>query len=268
MSVRTGVSKTLSGAGPIGILAALPQEIEGLIEQIGTDIEGGIRTETHGQRDFHIGRLHGRDCVVVLSRIGKVAAAATAATLIHRFGVCGMVFTGVAGGVSRDVHVGDIVVAETLTQHDMDASPLFPRFEVPLLDRTAFHADPMWTDTLMSAAASFLKQAREGGGDDTLLAARVHRGLIASGDQFVSDTAALKRLQNDLPGLLAVDMESAAVAQVCYEHGVPLAVVRSISDGADEHAAHSFAHFLENVAGRYAGAVLQRFLDALPPDAV
>ena len=264
------------GRGPIGILAAMPQEIHGLVDRLadgatssssdrtgrdGIHASGLARsTQRWGQRDFHTGVLHGEDCVIALSRIGKVAAAASAATLIHRFNVRAIVFTGVAGGVSPDVRVGDVVVADSLMQHDLDARPIFPRFEVPLLDRHRFDTDIGLTHRLAQAVARFL-DAHERHVDGGLpVKPRLHRGLIGSGDRFVSDSGELRALLDAIPDLLAVDMESAAVAQVCYEHDVPVAVVRSISDGADEHAAMSFARFLEEVAGRYADGILERFL--------
>ena len=94
-----------------------------------------------GGREFHCGSVHGHAVVLVLSGIGKVAAATTAALLIHEFKARALVFTGVAGGLRRGVKVGDVVVAQQLLQHDMDASPLFPRFEVPLSGRSRFDAD-------------------------------------------------------------------------------------------------------------------------------
>ena len=81
-----------------------------------------------GGREFWLGHLHGRPVVAVLSRIGKVAAATTATALIERFGVERIVFTGVAGGLAPGVEVGDVVVADCFLQHDLDASPIFPKY--------------------------------------------------------------------------------------------------------------------------------------------
>src|SRR5690349_19491718 len=83
-------------------------------------------------RDFSAGDLHGREVVAVLSRLGKVAAATTATLLIERFKVDRIVFTGVAGGIAPGVNRGDVVLADAFLQHDLDASPIFPRWEVPL----------------------------------------------------------------------------------------------------------------------------------------
>ncbi|MGI4855443.1 MAG: 5'-methylthioadenosine/adenosylhomocysteine nucleosidase [Janthinobacterium lividum] len=243
---------------PLGILAALPEEIAGLVEQMQSR-----RVACWGQRDFHAGMLHGQPCVIALSRIGKVAAAASAATLIHRFDVAGIIFSGVAGGVGAHVQVGDVVVAETLLQHDLDASPLFPRFEVPLLGQARFAADPALTQRLAQAVNAFLPHAPalgHGTHGDLHRTPRLHRGLIASGDRFVSGAAERAALIRALPDLLAVDMESAAVAQVCHEHAVPVAIVRTLSDAADDHAAMSFARFLTERAAPYAQAIFSAFL--------
>ncbi|MDZ4125551.1 MAG: 5'-methylthioadenosine/adenosylhomocysteine nucleosidase, partial [Hydrogenophaga sp.] len=101
-----------------------------------------------GGREFWVGHLHGQDVVAVLSGIGKVAAATTATLLIERFGVKRIVFTGVAGGLGSGVQVGDVVLARSFLQHDMDASPLFARNEVPGYGRARFDAAAGLTDAL------------------------------------------------------------------------------------------------------------------------
>ena len=246
---------------PLGVLAALPQELGDLIE--GMRAESGVRTVIHGRRDYHVGTVHGVLCVVTLARVGKVAAAATVSALIHAFDVEAVVFTGVAGGVGEQVRVGDIVVANALLQHDLDASPLFPRFEVPLLGMSRFAADAALAAQLAQACERFI--ADEGAASAARFGtreARVHRGLIVSGDQFVASAAGVRALRDALPDALAVEMEGAAIAQVCHEYGVPCAVVRTISDTADDHAPASFVSFLTEIAGTYSNAILTRFLKA------
>lgn len=220
-------------------------------------------------REFWLGHWHGHEVVAVLSRIGKVAAATTATTLIERFGVSHLVFTGVAGGLAPQIQVGDVVVGRSFLQHDMDASPLFPRHEVPLTGMSHFPADPGLTEVLAHAAPLALQDMR-GGLPETewlgldLTNARVHQGLMVSGDRFVSQTAESQALRRDLPEALAVEMECAAMAQVCHDYGVPLAAVRIISDRADEAAHVDFPRFIQTIASRYSVAVLERMLSALP----
>ena len=220
-------------------------------------------------REFWIGHWHGHEVVAVLSRIGKVAAATTATTLIERFDVTRMVFTGVAGGLAPHVQVGDVVVARDFIQHDMDASPLFPRHQVPLTGMTRFPADTPLSDALAAAAPLAMQDMRASLPKADwlnldLAKAQVHQGLIASGDRFVSQTLESQALQRDLPEALAVEMECAAIAQVCHDYGVPLAAVRTISDRADDAAHFDFPRFIQTIASRYSVAVLDRLLFTLP----
>lgn len=259
--MSTAQHETANVQRPLGIMAALPQELGDLVEAMRS--ESGVRTVTHGRRDYHLGTVRGAPCVVTLARIGKVAAAATVSALIHAFDVDAVVFTGVAGGVGREVRIGDVVVADTLTQHDLDASPLFPRFEVPLLGISRFAASPALADQLAAAVERFI--ADEGAALAQRFGTqlpRMHRGLIISGDQFVASATAVEALREALPDALAVEMEGAAIAQVCHEYGVPCAIVRTVSDTADAHAPASFASFLTDIAGTYSNGILTRFLQA------
>lgn len=262
---------SISGVHPLramrlGIVSALHEEQAGLVEQLQDRKE-----EQRGMRHYYVGKLWGVDCVCVLSRLGKVAAAATVATLIERFGVTHIVFTGVAGGAGQGTHVGDVVVADALVQHDMDASPLFPRFEVPLSGQSRFASDLHLTGHLLDAAGRFLAEdlgsriAQADRRQFRLQAPRLHRGLIASGDEFIGSRRRLSELTSALPDLLAVEMEGAAVAQVCFEFGVPFAVIRTISDGADEDAPVDFMQFIQRVASPYAFGIVRRFCALIAP---
>jgi len=250
--------------GRIGIMAALHDEISSLLEAMGPDAS---RTRI-GRRDYYTGAIHGREVVVVLARVGKVAAAATAVTLIREFDVRTVVFAGLAGAVSDQVAVGDVVVATSLLQHDLDASPLFPCYEVPLLDRSRFDTDPSTSQALSRCAQEYLTGILPRHVPAGTLAAfgvalpRVHRGVIISGDRFVGCGLAVRKLQDELPDALCVEMEGAAVAQVCYEYDVPCAVFRTISDRADDGASISFSDFLSRVARYYSAGILERFLTA------
>ena len=251
---------------PIAILSALAQEQHGLIGQLQHP-----RRVVHAGRDFWLGHLHGWPVVLALSKIGKVAAATTATALIERFGIRQIVFTGVAGGLAEAVDVGDVVVASHFMQHDLDVSPLFPRYEVPLYGQTCFAGDLALTDLLFNAAAAALEGSRRAGQAAGVPlpfpTARVHCGLIASGDHFVCGVEASSRLKDSLASAghaaLAVEMEGAAVAQVCLDYGVPFAAVRTISDRADDNAHVDFNGFIEKVASRYAQEIIGRFFELL-----
>ena len=258
----------------IGIMSALHEELAAVL----ADMPDEQRVTVAG-RDFWLGHWQGHAIVAVLSRIGKVAAATTATAMLERVGVDALVFTGAAGGlggVARGcggagggwgggVRVGDVVVARGLVQHDMDASPLFPRYEVPLYGRAIFESNAALSAQLTEAARQVLQAAHWHLGPETLAqfqlsSPRVHQGLMVSGDRFVSTTAESQALLRDLPDALAVEMEGAAVAQVCFDYGVPFAVVRTISDRADDTAQTDFQRFIREVASRYSLAILSQWL--------
>jgi adenosylhomocysteine nucleosidase len=92
----------------------------------------------------------------------------------------------------------------------------------------------------------------------------VHSGLIISGDQFVASAAESMRLQAELPQALAVEMEGAALAQVCTDYGIPLCVVRTLSDKADDEAHTDFSKFVKDVASPYSLTIVSEFLKRLP----
>jgi len=239
----------------LAILSALAQEQEGLLALLQRP-----RRELRGGREFWRGELHGVPLVLGLSRIGKVAAATTATTLIEAFGVRRMVFTGVAGGLASGVQVGDVVVAKEFVQHDMDASPLFPRYQIPLYDRERFACDADLAQALLSASRAGLKRLGQ-------KEVAVHHGLVASGDRFVSAAGEARALRETLSEAghppLAVEMEGAAVAQVCHDYALPFAAVRTISDRADDSAHVDFSQFVSEVASRYAMAILDEFVRKL-----
>lgn len=245
---------------PVAIVSAMHHELRALLPLLRDPLPVRL-----AGRDFHQGTIHGQPVVLVLSGIGKVAATITAVLLMHEFNVRKLVFTGVAGGLRRGVKVGDVVVARQLLQHDMDASPLFPRFEIPLTGRSRFDADANLTDALAAAAQRCLDDADELIGtrhlcDFGIDAALVHQGLIVSGDRFVASQAQSGELRALLPDALAVEMEGAAVAQACADFGRPFAVLRTVSDRADDQAGVDFTRFIDEIASAYTRAIVEDWL--------
>jgi adenosylhomocysteine nucleosidase len=258
----------------LALVSPLEEELRALL----ADVERQDLVRVAG-RDFHLGRLHGHDVALVLSGIGKVATAATATLLIERFSARAIVITGVAGGVHPDMQVGDVVVADTVMQHDMDASPLFPRFEIPLTGISRFACAPALHEGLSQAAqqvlggtpggpqAAFLAELRALLPDAPRLP-QWRRGLIVSGDRFVSSAAENAALRAAIPDALAVEMEGGALGQVCHDAGVPCAVLRIVSDRADDSAHVDFPRFLDKVAARASHDIISAWLRALPPGSV
>jgi adenosylhomocysteine nucleosidase len=260
----------------IAIVAAMHEELSALLAAMPD--EAPVR---RGGREFWVGHLDGHDVVAVLSRVGKVAAATTATLLVSEFEVDRAIFTGTAGGLHERARVGDIVVADALLQHDLDASPIFPRYEVPLYGLDRFHADRSLSSALATASRAVLDEAARNAGaaeadadagfDCNLLLSfgiaspQVHTGLIVSGDRFVATAAEGADLRRRLPEALAVEMEGAALAQVCHDFDVPFAVVRTVSDRADDSAHIEFDRFVKQVASRYSLAIVRRWLRDLKP---
>ena len=245
----------------LALVSAMPEEIAGVLQAL-----TAVRIQEFGRRQFHTGSLQGAEVVVVFSRWGKVAAAATVTQLLSSYPVTGLVFGGVAGGVRPGLAIGDIVIATDLVQHDMDASPLYPRYEVPLLGKARFSADPVLCEQLAAAAGTFLTQdlraqvAYEELELFKITAPQVVQGLVASGDKFFASGSEVQELRQRLPEVCCVEMEGAAVAQVCDEYAIPFAVVRTISDSADENSVHDFPRFSREIARHYSIGLLSRFL--------
>jgi adenosylhomocysteine nucleosidase len=243
----------------LGLMGALAEELGPVIARA----QG--QSDRIGGREFWSGQWHQHHFVAVLSRIGKVAAASTAALLIERHQVDAIVFTGVAGGLGSGVQVGDAVVATEFLQHDMDASPLFPRHVVPLDGISRYPADPAWSARLAKAAGQALQGLRQqwpqGWNGIDLANSRLHQGLIISGDRFVSTTAESQALRTELPNALAVEMEGAAVAQVCRDHSIPFAAVRLISDRADDAAHPDFLRLTADLAAPFSHHLIDHLLE-------
>ena len=250
---------------PVAVVSAMHDELRALLALL-----RNRQTTRLAGRDFHQGEILGHPVVLVLSGIGKVAATTTAVLLMHEFNARELVFTGVAGGLRRGVKVGDVVVARQLLQHDMDASPLFPRYEVPLTGRSRFETDAGLADALAAAAGRCLDRVDELIAPGHLSAlgidnALLHQGLVVSGDRFVASAAHSHELRTLLPDALAVEMEGAALAQVCADFERPFAVIRTISDRADDSAHVDFTRFTAEVASVYAAAIIEDWLRQMPP---
>ena len=218
------------------------------------------RTVSLGSTAAYKGELAGAPCILVESGIGKVATATAAQALCAAGYRTGVLVLGIAGGITAEVHLGDVLVATHAVQHDLDARPFFPRSHVPHLGQSAFPSDERLRARCVEAARALtlgLVGARPGalGAEPP----KVLEGLLLTGDQVIATRRRRETLSRDFPGALGVDMETAAVAQVCYQNGVPWAAVRIISDGLGDrinparvldYAATVATAFLRDVATR------------------
>lgn len=240
----------------IGILGAMPQEID--------EVKALLKDKTIVQianREFVVGKINNVRCVVAFSKWGKVAASITSSLMIQEFGVTDLFFIGTAGALAEGLKVGDIVVSRRLVQHDLDARPIIDRFEIPLLKRMYVGSDFELTELAGKAINNLLEKGvehmvGEAAVKEFGLAPKLYYGDIASGDQFVSSDEKRLEILGLLPDVLCVEMEGAAVAQVCLEFGTPFTVIRTISDTADHNAHVDFGKFINEVANSYSRAIV------------
>ncbi|MBP5572833.1 MAG: 5'-methylthioadenosine/adenosylhomocysteine nucleosidase [Bacteroidales bacterium] len=247
----------------IGILGAMAQEID--------EVKALLQNKTvvtMGNRAFVLGKINGIACVVAFSKWGKVAATITATLMVQEFGVTDLFFIGTAGALADGLKVGDIVISKRLVQHDLDARPMISRFELPLLNRIYVDSDPVLTELAGKAVTNLLergveKMVGEQAVKDFNLTPKWVYGDIASGDQFINSDEKRKEILGFLPDIQCVEMEGAAVAQVCLEFGVPFTVIRTISDTADHNARIDFNKFIVEVANAYSRAIISELMRLL-----
>lgn len=200
----------------IGIIGAMSVEIEYLKE-----ILTGIETVKKGRLLFYTGKIRGKEAVVVQSGVGKVNAAMCTTLLIECFGVTHVINTGVAGGLKEDLHVFDVVVSSCCIHHDVDATGFgYKPCEVPGLKTVDFEAD------------AFLIETTKKAWKECAFSSVLVEGRIASGDVFVNSARRKKEIRS-LCDAACVEMEGASVAQVCRLNTIPFAVIRCISDMAE-----------------------------------
>jgi adenosylhomocysteine nucleosidase len=210
--------------------------------------------------------LFNKDVVLVFSRWGKVASATTATQLINDYGVDEIYFTGVAGSLQPTLEIGDVVIGQQVLQYDVDARPLFEQFEIPLLGKKYFETARKSRDILFKSVDSFLKNYdnfidEKLAQEFNIINPKVVVGTIASGDQFISDNTSVNHLLKTLPNVCCVEMEGAAVAQVCYEYEVPFSIIRIISDKANDKASIDFKAFIEKIASHYTLHIFNKFFN-------
>ena len=214
----------------IGIIGAMDEEIAMYIPLI-----KNIKKEMYTIFTFYTGTFQDHHVVLVKSGVGKVFAAMVCQLLIDKYKIDYMLFTGVAGALNKTLEIGDVVVSVDLVHHDFDATPLgFKRGQISYTDYRYFQAEKKLLDLALTTK---LKNHK------------IISGRILTGDQFFTHRD--KQLHTYLIDELAgdcIEMEGAAVAQVCHINKIPFLIIRTVSDKADGTAVQDYNKFKEIIA--------------------
>lgn len=214
----------------VAIIGAMEEEVQilrGMLE--------GRSEKTIAGCEFSTGNLKGINVVLLKSGIGKVNAAMSTTILLQQFQPDYVINTGSAGGFLQSLNVGDVVISTDVRHHDVDVTAFGYEYgQVPGLP-AAFQADKL----LIDAAVQAVHQLEN---------VQVVKGTIATGDSFMNDPKRVEFVRSKLSELYAVEMEAAAVAQVCYQFNVPFVVIRALSDIAGKESNVSFEQFLQKAA--------------------
>ena len=213
----------------IGIIGAMSEEVKGFKSEI-----ENLKEEKVGNLIFYIGKIKGKDIVLLETGIGKVNAAIGATLMIDRFKAEKIIFTGVAGGINENLDLGDVVISTDLIQHDVDVTAFGEKLGmIPRMENSIFKAD----NELIALAEQAGKK----------LKGKVIRGRILSGDQFIASPEKIEFLKKEFNGDCA-EMEGAAVGHVCEMFKIPFVVVRTMSDKANSNAHTDYATFMKIAA--------------------
>lgn len=249
---------------PVGILCAIPQELQHLEREL-----AGETSERRDGATFLRGRLGGREVVLVGAGIGKVNAAMITALLVDRYGCDPVVMSGVAGGLDPGLHIGDVVIATRAIQHDAGVIEhgrlaVYQAGHVPFFnptDRLGFDVPQELLERVKARLEGFTlppMSKRAGGGDRP---PRIVFGTVLTGDQYIHCEETRERLFRERGGQ-AVEMEGAAIAQVCEAFGVGWLLIRALSDLAGRDSRFDFAAFVDEVA-KSSALILHHLLPVL-----
>jgi len=212
----------------IAIMGAMPEEIEPIVEKL-----DNVKRTVYAANTYYEGIYHGQEVVVAYSKIGKVFATLTATILIEKFGCEKLLFSGVAGAISEDLKIGDLIIADSLCQHDLDITAFGHPFGYVPEGEVCIS-----TDITLRNVAKEVAKAK---------GLVLKEGVIATGDQFVANPERKDWIGSTFKAD-ALEMEGASVAVVCSSLDIPFFILRAISDSADMDASFNFDAFLESSA--------------------
>lgn len=218
----------------------MEEEIKRLKEEITDETVTTIANQT-----FYDGMLHNKPVTVVRSGIGKVNASIATTLLIQEFKVDAVINTGSAGGIGEGLTIGDLVISTELAYNDTDNRDIGYTFgQIPQMP-PRFPADQL-LQTMIEKAATNVEWP-------------VQSGLVVTGDTFISSEEQIIQIKEFFPEVLVTEMEGAAVAQTCLQFDVPCAVIRAVSDTADEEAEVTFDEFVV-MAGKHSAELVMELV--------
>jgi adenosylhomocysteine/aminodeoxyfutalosine nucleosidase len=212
----------------IAIMGAMPEEVEPIVAKL-----DNLKETVYAANTYYEGSYNGQEVVVAYSKIGKVFATLTATMLIEKFACDKLLFSGVAGAISNELNIGDLIIADGLCQHDLDITAFGHPFGYVPEGEVCIPTDVGLRNIAKEIAKSKGLILKE--------------GVIATGDQFVANPER-KDWIGDTFKADALEMEGASVAVVCSALEVPFFILRAISDSADMDASFNFDEFLESSA--------------------
>lgn len=228
----------------IAVIGAMEEEVELLRNTL-----QNTSTKTIANSEYTEGTYAGKDVVLLKSGIGKVNAAMSTTILLNDYKPDVVINTGSAGGYDENLEVGAIVISDEVRHHDVDATIFgYEMGQVPQMP-ASFKSD----ERLMKLAEEAVAEIGE------------HQfavGLITTGDSFMNDPVRVEKVRGYFPTMKAVEMEAAAVAQVCYQFGTPFVVIRALSDIAGKQSNISFDEFLP-VAAKHSTQIVLKVISKL-----
>ena len=209
----------------IGIIGAMDIEVQALKEMMDNP-----QVEKISSVEFYSGKIMNIDTVVAVAGVGKVNAAVCAQTMILKYAPDYIINTGVAGGLSPELEIGDIAVADKVCEHDMDTSPVGDELGfITGINKVYMECDKDIVKLMYDAANAV---------DDI----KAISGTVASGDQFIASDAQRNFIKENF-NAIAAEMEGASIGHVCTMNGVKFGVLRAISDGANSDSVVDFPTF-------------------------
>lgn len=222
----------------IAIIGAMDEEVIEIKSKI-----NNITEKVYAKIKFYEGTIHDKSVVLMQSGIGKVNASMSTTVLLENYDIDTVINIGTAGGLKYDCGVLDIIISENVCYHDVDVTAFsYKPGQIPQLP-LYFKSD----EVLVDLVEKIMKKEK----------LFYHKGLIATGDQFISNEDQRKQILNQFSDVIAVEMEACAIAQVCYLYQKPFIVLRSLSDIAGKESHISFAKFLEKSATNSANIVMK-----------